>query len=321
MKGKDEIMKLQERFSALSPIYSGGLTNHLPMMITALRLLDVEEQEIERISENYVNQKNIVDLSNSGIENDAFNDEYIRLTNFYMNEISHKSVESILQKTLNELQFSLHSGLFHGMIRVAYGYLEGEDLLVAQGLAYFSLIADELCLEGEVVEDLNSSFEQLLDFRKGLKLKDNGTMNKMSALLGNTDIVNSLFIPVDILNHKEKALELFVDYYNKTKDFYILHVITGFHALHVLSQFFNEEEQVYNNFFRQALVVLLMNPHDQYKDVTIELESFPALTKRIPTLTDAHDIKLFFSLAYFYERYQMDSLLLAANLIFKQKEE
>ena len=52
-------MKLHERFSTLSPIYSGELTNHMPMLITALRLLSVEDSEIEVIAEDYLEHKNM----------------------------------------------------------------------------------------------------------------------------------------------------------------------------------------------------------------------------------------------------------------------
>lgn len=308
-------MKLQERFSTLSPIYSGGLTNHLPMVITALRLLGVEDEVVEEIAEKYVGDKSIVDLSNSGIENDAFNDEYVRLSNFFLGEIQDKSVEVVLKSTLSENQYSLQSGLFHGLIRIAYAYLENNDLLIAQGLAYFELIKEELRLKGKAAEDVKSSFKTLIEARQGLNLDEMYTMQKINALLEKEEIADNLFYFNDFIKHKEQAVSFFVDYYNKTKDFYILHVITGYHALHVLSQFFTNEEEVFQNFFMQSLVVMLINTHDNYLEPT-ETANFKELNKKTPELTDAHDIKLFFSLCYFYERYEIEELKIAARLIF-----
>jgi hypothetical protein len=316
VNGKDEIMKLHERFSTLSPIYSGGLTNHLPMVITALRLLDVDEAAIEKFSEEYVSSKNIVDLTSSGIENDPFNDEYVILTNTFMNEINQKSVEKVVATVLNENKYSLHSGLFHGIIRLAYAYLEGNDLLIAQALAYFVMIAQDLKLNGTPTESVQDSFEDLVEIRKRINIDVMGTTNKMTILLDNQDVIEKLFYPYNILKDKEAALRFFIDYYNKSQDFYMLHVITGYHALHILDQFLEEKEEAYNNFFMQAIIVMLIHPHTEYTNPKVELESFASLTKKVPQLTDSHDVKLFFTLAYFYERYQMDDLLISANLIF-----
>jgi len=61
---------------------------------------------------------------------------------------------------------------------------------------------------------------------------------------------------------------------------------------------------------------MLINPHNQYTKNKIEMESFVSLTKKVPQLKDSHDIKLFYTLVYFYERYEMDDLLISGNLIF-----
>jgi len=308
-------MKLHERFSTLSPIYSGGLTNHLPMVITALRLLGVEDSKIEVISEEYVEHKNIVDLSNSGIDNDSFSDEYIRLTNFFLSEIKYKSVETVLTTMLNNNKYALNSGLFHGLIRIAYGYMENDDLLIAQALAYFELIKQDLKLEGIPVEDIYQSFEKLVGVRKELDVNDKSFGEKMEAVQKNKTIQENLFYPIDLVKHKEVAVEFFVKYFNKTEDFFILHVITGYHALHILSQFFDNEEEVFQNFFMQSQIVMLGNGHDNHEEYT-EKRNFKELNKQTSTLRDAHDIKLFLSLCYFYERYEIEELKIAANLIF-----
>ena len=310
-----EIMKLHERFSTLSPIYSGELTNHMPMLITALRLLSVEDSEIEVIAEDYLEHKNIVDLSNSGIENDAFNDEYIRLTNYFLGEINQSNVEAVLKTMLNKNRFSLNSGLFHGLIRIAYGYMENNDLLIAQGLAYFELIKQEMILNGKPVEDIYKAFESLVEVRKKMDINDKSFGEKMEAIQKDGIIQESLFYPVNLIKHKEQAVKFFVQYFNLTEDFFILHVITGYHALHILSQFFDNEEEVFENFFMQASIVMLGNAHNNYEEYT-EKGNFVELNKKTPTLRDAHDIKLFLSLCYFYERYEIEELKIAANLIF-----
>lgn len=312
-----ENMKLHERYSTLSPIYSGGLTNHLPMMITALRLLDVEENRIEMISKEYVENKNIVDLSNTLIENDPFSDEYIRLTNYYLQEFKHHGIEQTMHLVLNGNRYSLHSGLFHGMIRIAYAYLENDELLIAQGLAYFDMIKQELKLQGNISTDIFKDFKKLVAIRKAeVRITKDGTTNKLNTLLECEAVTSHLFYSEDAVKYKDQALQLFVEYFNKTKDFYILHAITGYHALHILSQFFDNEEEVFQNFFMQGLLIMLIHPHDSYLEPVEEKYGFVHLAQQVPNLRDAHDIKLFYSLAYFYERYDVEGIKNAINLVF-----
>jgi hypothetical protein len=309
-------MKLNERFSSLSPIYDGGLTNHLPMMITALKLLDVNEEDIELIATEYYESKNLLDLSDTLIENDPYNTEYIRLTNYFLSEINQSTMDDTIHTFLNENEFSLHSGLYHGLIRLAYAYLESNDLLVAQALAYFTLIKSSLILKGTPSKDINTSFEELVEIRReNVTFEKQYTMEKLEELISNKSIIDNLFFPKDFLNNKHKALELFVDFYNKTQDFYILHVITGYHALHILSQHFDHQEKVFDNFFMQSVLFMLFNEHKEYTTV-LDQNEFPYFVKHVPMLRDAHDIKLFYSLSYFYERYEYEPLKKSAQKLF-----
>ena len=314
-------MKLHQRFSTLSPIYDGGLTNHLPMMITALKLLDVEEQDIELIAEEYVGSKNLLDLSHSGIENDIYNDEYIRLTNFFLNEMKRIGISDTVSEVLNANSYALHSALFHGIIRLAYALLEYDELLIAQSLAYFELSKEDMKMEGTRKEDITEAFRELTEIRKNeIELSTYSSMSRFSEVMDNANIVDNMFYPYDILHNKDKVLKLFVDYYNKTHNFYILHVITGYHALHILSQYFENEEEAYNNYFMQAVVFMLLSDHQEYFTSTNQNE-FSYLSNKVPYLRDAHDIKFFFSLSYFYELYEVEELKIAAQSIFNKTEE
>lgn len=311
-------MSVHDIYSSLSPIYRGGLTNHLPMMITALTYLDVEEETIKQIAKEYVEEKGIFDL-NEDIVKTAFDEEYVKITNFYLHEIQSSSIENIIHIFLNKHRYSLHSGLFHGLIRLAYAYMEESELLVAQALSYFEMILQDSKLVGEGVkkDQLGVRMETLIEHRRqGVFFAQKGSMNKYQTLQKEEFIREHLFFPIDILKSKTEILELFLEMYNKTNDFYILHVLTGYHALHILSQFFIEEVSVWRNFFMQALIIILFTDHDEYVENDLKGEFFE-LVKGVKDLRDAHDIKLFFSLVYFYDKYNLDELKISASRLFK----
>ncbi len=312
-------MNVHQMYSSLSPVYGGGLTNHLPMMITALKYLEVEDHMIKEISKTYVDTRGIFDL-NGDLVKSNYDEEYIKISNFYLTEINKSSIEVVVKTFLNKHRFGLHSALFHGLIRLAYAYMEYDELLVAQALSYFELSYKDGKLVGEGItySKMNERFDRLVEYRKkGIHFQSRSTMSKYQEVLGEDFIRTNLFYPVDILRHKDAMLRLFLDQYIKTNDFYMLHVLTGFHALHILSQFFIEEVQVYRNFFMQSTVFLLLNDYETLMEDRTYGE-FYDLVHGVRNLEDAHDIKFFFSLVYFYDKYEMDDLKIPAYRLFQK---
>jgi hypothetical protein len=315
-------MKILERYSTLSPIYQGGLTNHLSMMVTALRLLDVDEETVDLIAEQYTKEKGIFDLSDNTLPKNDFTDKYISLSNHYLDLINKSNPERVIQVFMYDHSNSISSGLFHGIIRLSYAYISNDYLQIAQALSYFDLISGERTLIGEQVQvsELKNRFKSLVEYRKmGMKFANPETYLKFNALYDEDFIRNNLFYPENILKNKSKILDFFIDEYNKTEDFYILHVITGFHALHILEQFIHNLEQTYNNFFMESLIFMLINDHINYKKVGSQME-FYDLVKKVHMLRDAHDIKFFYTLAFFNEKYDNDKLKFAATNIFKRNK-
>lgn len=300
-------MKLQDRYSSLSPIYNEYLTNHLPMMITALRELGVDDRDIEYISEQYIEERNILDLHNEMLISE-FEKEYIRLSNFFLKQIDESSVDDVIRDVLNKNISSLHSALNHGIIRLSYAYVDGSPLLIAQALAYFDLVKNENHFRGDSVdiEQIDEMFQTLVNDRKELiTLETNNTSSKYQTLY--TQFKDSLFVPREILKYKSQILQFFLEYYNKTKDFYMLHVITGYHAMHVLAEFFDNQHEAYEQYFYNALLFMLFNDHNRYV-IPNDEGDFDVNLKEVRFFTDAHEIKLFHSLYYFYQLYGLDDL-------------
>ena len=67
----------------------------------------------------------------------------------------------------------------------------------------------------------------------------------------------------------------------------------------------------------QSLIFMIFNDKDDNPS-TEKLIEFYELYKLVPKLNDAHDIKLFYTLCYFYENYDLDKLKLAGLRIMKK---
>lgn len=303
-------MNLLKRFSTLSPIYQGELTNHLPMLIIALESLGVANSSIKTIAEEYVTDKSISDLHSqlTALPITPFEKKYISLTNTFLNVINDSGLEVTLTNFFKQNQFSLASGLFHGLIRLYYAILSENDLQIAQALSYFFIISSEEILTGHVENNTNT-FKELIKKRTDMSIKfeSQGSMDKFQTLLEIPFIKEGIFtLPVSE-SKEEEILSLFVSEYLSTRDFYTLHVITGFHALHSLKDYFEDYNSVLDNFFLQAQVFMLINNHKDLFVFEGELRLFES-TLEIAQLEDAHNIKLLHTCVELYDIFKIDDI-------------
>ncbi len=308
-------MRLLERFEALSPIYNEGLTNHLPMMIVALQKLGIEDDDIEFISEEYVGRKHIPDLTDKYYVKSKDEIEYVTLTNLYITKINKLGKEEVVRWYLNKAKFALVSGLFHGLIRLSYALMTDSDLLVAQAMAYFDIIYFECDLNYDIKLNESKELKKLIEYRKSsiTSFEKGSTMKKLEELINHDYIRNNLFSIRE--NEQERMLTLFVNQYLKTKDFYMLHVITGFHALITLKDYFKDFEEVLDNFFVHGILFNLLHDYkkDEYDFVPSEIKMFE---NRIGDLRDAHEIKLLHSTLELYKLYKIEDLKKIITAIF-----
>jgi len=232
--------------------------------------MGVSKSDIELICENYVRENEIPDLHDQYYPNIPFEDEYISLTNKYINVILEFGIDKTVHDFLQDMQFSLESGLYHGLIRLYYALLQGKDeLLVAQALSYFYLMSKEYIVDGSYKTSIDS-FTDLVEYRKNLDytFKSFVSLEKFEELLEIPGISSRLFRLEDISNKENQLVDLFVKQFLQTRDFYILHVITGFQALHALKCYFDDYEDVLNMFFTKAQVLMVLN---DYKEIYTEI--------------------------------------------------
>lgn len=310
-------MKIYKRYEALSPIYQGGLTNHLPMVYTALKQLGLSNEEIIVKLDKYKDQKGILDLTEITTPISEFEQEYINLTSKHLGEINHKGVDVVLGEFINQFKYNIESALYHGLIRLAYAKQENNPLMIAQAMAYFELSSE--CIELSKTNIIKSkNFDEyndmylekfmMIDFQFNAQR----TMEKYRELLNQEIVKESLVRLSDI--SKEKVLSTILNKYAKTECFYNLHVITGFEALLELEEYIFDFDKVLNHFFLTAQVFMLFTMEEKDEKVIKNL-GFKELTKQVINLDDAHKIKLFYSLKKLDRQFDNIQILQIANSI------
>jgi hypothetical protein len=313
-------MNFLNKYKGLSPSYDGGLTNHLPMVITALKQMNVAENDIDNFISNYLNEKDIPYLHQKQYPISDFDESYINKTNLYLDELTVKKRDTVLKEFFKIAKYSLSSGLFHGLIRLYYAVLEDNDTLIAQALAYFELLSNKIILKGTYKSD-TLHFETLLNIKKTstFTFKTYGSMSKLNELIEKKEIISSIFSLNNITSKEDQLLDLFLTQYLKTRDFYILHVITGFHALIELKQFIDDYQEVLEQYFYVAQLFMLMNEYEETypNPVSSNLEE---LKKMAFELTDAHDIKLFFTILRLSTLFENNKCNQIATVIFEKEK-
>ena len=310
-------MDIYQKYEALSPIYQGGLTNHLPMVLVALKELGLKDEIIIEKLDNYREQKWLFDLTDSNTPIDDFNQEYINRTGYNLGSLNHKGEDIVIGEFINKNKYAIGSSLFHGLIRLAYAKQVHHHLMIAQAIAYFEISVEKTEVKAIYIDekDFEQSYNRLFNSFKAMdySFEASRTMDKVKELLEN-DLVSG-----NLMYLKSPSREFILDFvltnYLRTKDFYILHLITGFEALLELEEYIYDFDDVLNYFFVLAQTFVLLNTSTLLEE-TLDTKSLEELTEKVEGLTDFHEIKLFYSLVKLNRLFRNTKINKIANQIF-----
>ncbi len=314
-------MSLYNKYEALSPIYQGGLTNHLPMMLNILEKWKVKREDIEVLLDQYHDNRGIFDLSNNVAPITDFEEKYVHLTSYYLHEFHTSNMEEVVSTFITNHKNCLPSSLFHGLIRLYYSLQSDNELQVAQALAYFDLVAGDFKLEGKLVS--SNQIEYYLEkaredyIKLGLTIKSDSATDKYFELLTHESVRNLIVTSENGSITKEDLLDFILTKYLETNDFYVLHLITGFHALTGLNKYNYQFNYTMKQFFMSAQVFFLLNPNKEMIRSTKLLSKDELYSKRF-YLTDPHAMKLFNSILDLMDTYNNKKLLIVANRVINK---
>lgn len=314
-------MKLYQRYEGLSPIYQGYLTNHLPMLFQILREWQVDKKTMIDILDKYKKERDLYSLTDPMYPTSDFEKTYIQRTSHYLGDIHKYGEDVVIGNLLNRICKKLHGHLFHGLIRLMYAVRSKNDLLIAQGLSYLSLVADidELTVRVHTFDSVVSNFDYLYNFAQKVELDDElPTMDRLYQLYNNPEIQSTLQTIDRLSSQREKFLTWILSQYKKNRGFLTLHVITGFHALLELEEYFVDFDKALQSLCTAAQLFMAMDTPKEHDQHTIILK-WEDITNDLLKLQDVHEMKLVFSLIELAKGYPIKDLREIASIIYAKQ--
>jgi len=150
------------------------------------------------------------------------------------------------------------------------------------------------------------------------QFKSARTMQKFSELT-ELDVIKSNLVQIDFNTiNREVILDVLLTRYLESNDFYVLHLITGFHALLELEEFYIYFREVLQQFVLVSQVFMMLNPikNDYHENSEIR---FSEIMKHIGSLEDAHKIKLLYSLSELYKLMYNEKIIYIGKQIIEKE--
>jgi hypothetical protein len=281
--------RLIEAAHAYSPIYRGGLANHLPMALVALDGMSASDEEIGAFKRSYETQL------------EPLRDHERVHVDTLRESITREGAAPVVARASTRLAEGLASGAFHGAIRTAYALESGSDTEVAHALVYWELARGVLACDA-----LPAGHESPIDVltaisrdpaRAGRKPAGAGIAARMAAVAredGFGDYVARLDPAALDLDLFAAAL---IRAYAATGDFTLLHCVTGCHAFRELCAHFEDRPEALRRLWI-AIVAAYMSCGSPPLDADLrgnDRLSWPEVHRAAARRDDEHDIKFAYS--------------------------
>jgi len=294
------------------PEFRGGFSNHLPMAVHALDKLGASKELQKAFSQHY--QKRLEPIADS--EDLILNDwsevneylgqgqHYLPLKRYFAQQIANTSSQEVLETHLPYLIPGIGAAAFHGVIRLGHGIEAENSDEIASALAYWAM--DFLPLSWPSKSSLSkenfattlSTCLTKVDWPKG-RLGDFLITGDMKAVLDHPNFDQLVIQPSQEHLSLEDIESAVIDLYLATKDFAILHGVTGCYGARVILPYVQDPQQLIG-YLWQALIMVWLGKGMQGADPTPHLqaakEAPPWTEKEIAALAvqsmNDHTIKL-----------------------------
>ena len=296
--------QLLEAASRYHVHYGDRLANHLPMVLIALDKMGASRKQLQHAVD-----RSIPDLQprpGSPVETlkdvdlcRHRDDLFPSALHYYELQLKQHGIAACLQRELPRLLPSIATAAFHGLIRTAYGVDARHLEEVAMGLAYWNLEYHPLTSStertsltaAEVIAAVATKFPDI-PLAPG-NIADH--MESVSRQPGwmDTPIQTQQLSLEDIANTALTA-------YLGTRDFTLLHGVTGCHALRLILPYCKDQE-VALRYFWQGLVIAYLSTGPKVIQPAASVEIVDAAQKQADLRNhafnsdDDHVIKLTYS--------------------------
>lgn len=320
------LAKIINKYARPYSPYMSGLVNHLPMGQLALYMMENDVAQIKSYSEGYIKSGKIDQIKkdysqvNSLEECLGKRELYEGCLDHIKKEVSSKGVEKVIKTVLNNYPLGMSSGLFHTIIRLAYG-AEGMELdqdlteEVARALAYYvtAYRAGKEFRRKVPTSEFTKEVKELLESPHIIDVISSApTRGRQIKVLYQDEryLKEAPLIEGDTEDKITGLLELLLPLLDETNNIVILHCITGLHALLVLEEYFDDFSNALD-IMTACIITHLLTVEGitiEKKEKTVTDESWETITRKASNSPDVHTIKFVYSAHELYAAYELPAL-------------
>ena len=257
MTTDDTLAALLTDGARFAPEYADGLSNHLPMTLVALHRLGADAAQMNAWHERYARRLQPAPLADTWPAGDPWPDRLGQVSTWplyrslFQQWVDHEGVREMLAQTLPVLMPGCGAAAFHGPIRVAYAARSGHAGELADALAYWAcrfLPLGALPAEPGTQADP----EPLLKALRAGRSKQPLIFQRMQDAARSASL-HAQVAQLAIGEHTlERLARLSAKAYALSGNFTALHLVTGCHAMRVLSAFLDDDDGTAWRWFWQA---------------------------------------------------------------------
>lgn len=241
---------LLDRAQRFAPEYAVRMSNHLPMALVALYALGASDEQMER---GFTNASRRLERAPPetppAAEWQSFlgqPDAFAAMRARFIREITGHGASAALRAALPSLIDGAGGNAFHGLIRTALAVTANHDHELASGLAHWACAHMPL----ETSQPVTESSATSSDVRRWLAELGLATAGWKS----NADLISDrmrLYSEIGAFQRHCKRLavgdsslrelaSIALQHYLRSRNFTVLHLITGTHAMRILTPYFDD---------------------------------------------------------------------------------
>ncbi len=233
-----------DQAQAFGPFYQGGFFNHLPMALHAAWELGAGEERLVAQLRHDGGELDDAPILSTSTAKDwrellGRRQAYAELRLLLQMEIEEEGAEAVLRSHVPVLISAPHAALFHGLIRTAHAWEGGHAQELACALASWACTWETLpggsSADVMAPDDWQSALRQAgrhSDHRMGqARLREAAQSTRYAELC------DALAPATHWAVRREYLLGLALEAYLGSRNFVVLHLITGLRALRVLTPF------------------------------------------------------------------------------------
>ncbi|WP_105102134.1 questin oxidase family protein [Microbulbifer pacificus] len=241
--------------------YGDRLANHLPMVLIALDRLGASPAQLKYAFDRSTPHLHprpgspVDDIENPASHRNR-DDRFPSVLHYYEQQLKQHGIARCLQQELPSLLPSIATSAFHGLIRTAYGVDARHLEEIAMGLSYWNLDYHELKSSDQRAPIAAANIlPRLAQQYPDIAVAPGNIADHMQAVTGQPGWMNTPIQPQ--LLGLEDIAAVAIKAYLGTKDFTLLHGVTGCHGLRLILPYCDDREAALRYFWRGLVIAYL----------------------------------------------------------------